>query len=190
MLVQVTMFLVTFTQGSLAVSGRCETFLGWMQVWRSQFQPMMKCTRLKSMLSSTRESCMWEMQPRRCSTAFPSKWVAHTRVCRGLPRSHVFQASRGCRWGQWGWFCTASWRWVGCQWSSVGVSGRQRSSAVVSGRLGYFWICTIKNASNVYINLYSYTLNFHTNSIQNCYYYGRSGIYDSSQCASSLLSGP
>jgi len=88
----------------------------------------------------------------------------------------------------------------GRQWSSVGVSGRQRSSAVVSGRqrssavvsgrLGYFWICTIKNASNVYINLYSYTLNFHTNSIQNCYYYGRSGIYDSSQCASSLLSGP
>jgi hypothetical protein len=77
----------------------------------------------------------------------------------------------------------------GCQRSSAVVSGCQRSSAV-SGRLCYFWICTIKNASNVYINLYSYTLNFHTNSIQNCYYYGRSGIYDSSQCASSLLSGP
>ena len=78
----------------------------------------------------------------------------------------------------------------GRQRSSVVVSGRQRLSADVTGCLFYFCICTIKNASNVYINLYSYTMIFHTNSIPNCHYYGRSGIYDSSQCVSFLLSGP
>ena len=78
----------------------------------------------------------------------------------------------------------------GRQRLSADVSGRQRLSADVTGCLFYFCICTIKNASNVYINLYSYTMIFHTNSIPNCHYYGRSGIYDSSQCVSFLLSGP